>query len=202
MSEPSEPADFIRWLDQAHRQKICCYLRQKYVSLSETDIEDVWSETQKALFERWLSDSSLGAGQSLDGLLYTIADRRAVDLIRRADAQGRMLQRWCERERAKGLDDQPNTRRAGDRLEYEELLGLVIEAFAQLNDEQWLVLSVYCENYPNLKGPKRLHKAIADQFPEIQRRSWTPATVHRLLNQARGIVRKYLCEKGYDRDLE
>ena len=124
-------------------------MRQKYVSLSEADIEDVWSETQKALLEKWPSDNTFDAEQSLEGLLFTIADRRAVDLVRRAEARRRMLKRCYEKAKAEGSDEEAEARKAGERLEYEELYGYVIEAFDRLDDEQWLVLSVYCEEYPN-----------------------------------------------------
>ncbi len=202
MSEHSGPADFSRWLDQAHRQKICHQLRQKYVSLSEVDIEDVWAEAQKALFAKWPSGNSFSAEESFDGLLFTIADRRAKDLVRRTDARGRMLKRCYEKAKAEASDGATDALKASERLEYEELHGHVIEAFDLLDDDQWLVLSVYCDEYPRLKGPMRLLKALTKKSPDVVGRGWTPAIVRRLLNQARAIVRKHLCEKGYDRDFE
>jgi DNA-directed RNA polymerase specialized sigma24 family protein len=202
MSEHSGPADFSHWLDQAHRQKICHHLRHKYVSLSEADIEDVWSETQKALFEKWPSENTFSSEHSFEGLLFTIADRRATDLVRRAEARGRILKRCYDKAKAEGSDGQAGARTAHERLEYEELHGYVIEAFDQLDNDQWLVLSVYCDEYPRLKGPTRLLKTLTDQFPEVVEKGWTPAIVHRLLNHARAIVRKHLCEKGYHRDFE
>ncbi len=201
MSEHLGPADFGQWLDQAHRQKICYFLRNKYVSLSEADMDDVWSDTQKDLLTKWQSNKTLRTEESFDGLLFTIADRRACDLVRRKDARKRMLERCHEKAEADaGLNGETVVPNAHDRLEYEELQGLVIEAFRLLAPDEWMVLSVYCEEYPNLRGPTQLLDALTKQFPEIVKRDWTPESVRRLLNQARAIVQEYLCQKGYDRD--
>lgn len=201
MSEHLGPSDFSHWLDQAHRQKICHILLKKYVSLTETDMDDVWSDVQKDLFAKWPPDNRLDSEASLEGLLFTIADRRACDLVRRNDAQRRMLERCHEiAEADAGQAGEASVRNECDQLEYEELQGFVIEAFRLLAPDEWMVLSVYCEEYPKLRGPRQLLDALQEEFPEVVRRGWTPATVGRLLNQARSIVQEYLSQKGYDRD--
>ena len=201
MSEHRGPSDFSHWLDQALRQRICRILRKKYVSLSEEDMDDVWSEVQKDLFTKWPKDNTFQSEESFDGLLFTIADRRACDLVRRKDAQRRMLEKCHEiAEADAGTDGETVDQEISDRLEYEELQGFVIEAFRLLAPDEWMVLSVYCEEYPNLRGPTQLLDALQQQFPEVVKVGWTSARVGRLLNQARGIVQEYLCQKGYDRD--
>lgn len=203
MCEHLGPADFSRWLDQAHRQRICHYVRQKYRSLSETDIEDVWSETHNAALEKWRQNRATATERSFDGLLFTIADRRACDMVRRAEVRRRLLDNCREKAQAEaGPDGMLKARRAGDPLEYEELREHVIEAFGKLSEEEWMVLAVYCDEYPKLRGPARLFKALTELFPEVTAMGWTPTTVRRLLNQARAKVRENLREKGYDLDFE
>lgn len=199
MSEHLGPPDFSHWLDQAHRQRICHLLQKKYVSLTETDMDDVWSEVQKDLFAKWPSNNTLDSEGSFDGLLYTIADRRACDMVRRKEAQRRMLKKRHEIAEA-GQAGEPVVRKEGDQLEFEELQGFVLEAFRLLAPDEWMVLSVYCEEYPRLRGPRQLLDALQEEFPEVVRRGWTPERVGKLLNQARSIVQEYLCQKGYDRD--
>lgn len=97
MCEHLGSGDFCRWLDQAHRQKVCHYVRQKYASLSEPDIDDVWSETVKALLQKWPQGEVFSSQESFDGLLFTIADRRACDTVRRAEARGRLLRKCRNR---------------------------------------------------------------------------------------------------------
>jgi len=201
MSEHQGPSESSQWLDPAHRQRICHSLRKKYVSLSEADMDDVWSEVQREVFTKWsLYDKSASEG-SIGGLLFTIADRRACDFLRRREAQQRALERRQEIVEAEaGPDGETYQLDEYDRLEFEELKGFVIEAFRLLAPDEWLVLSVYCEEYPKLRGPTQLLDALREEFPEVVRRGWTPATVGRLLNQARSIVQEYLSQKGYDRD--
>ncbi len=99
-----------------------------------------------------------------------------------------------------GPDGEANAQKVCDPLEFAELQKIVIEAFDQLDPDQWLVLSVYCDEYPDLRGPTRLLRALTLRAPELARRGWTPQTVSRLLDRARAIVRKELRKKGYDRD--
>ena len=74
---------------------------------------------------------------------------------------------------------------------------IVARAFRQLEPDERLVLSVYCEEYPKVRGPIRLLKVLLQRDPTLAKKNWTPAIVRRLLNQARMSVKKELLGKGY-----
>ncbi len=198
MCEHVGPEDLTYWLDPAHWEGFKGYLRRKFVSLSKEDIDDVLAQAEAELLEKPPKNKN-GSNESLEGFVFTIVKRRARDLIRRADTRGRTLKKCQEKTRAEaGPEGEANAQNAYDPLELAELQEHVIEAFDELNPDQWLVLSVYCEEYPDVRGPTRLLKALVKQAPEVSKRNWTPAIVRRLLNRARAIVRRELRNKGYE----
>lgn len=204
MSEQHEAADFFRWLDAGHRERICQIVSEKYPGLSRQDVEDVWSETRKDLLKKWPSENGFDMHRPLEGLLRTIALRRACDMLRRLTAQDNLVKRVGEQAGSNlGGDGSPcGWWGSLDPAERRELQDLTAEAFRLLSADEWLVLSVYCEQYPELRRSPRLLAYLNAQFPEVRGRAWTPADVRTVLNRARTIVQEYLREKGYDRDFQ
>ena len=138
MSEHQGSSDSSHWLDPAHKRRICPVLRRKFPSLSEADVDDVWSEVQREFLTKWVSSNKLQSEDSIDGLLYIMADRRACDFVRRKDAQRRALEKRQEiSEVETGPGGEVRRPEEYDRLEYEELKGFVIEAFRLLAPDEW-----------------------------------------------------------------
>lgn len=202
MSDQQEAADFFRWLDASHRERTCHIVSEKYPGLSRQDVEDVWCETRKALLERWPSENGFDIRQPLEGLLLTIALRRACDMLRRRTTQDNLVKRIGERSAAelRGAEVPGGWWGGLSLAEKQELQSLTAEAFRLLSADEWLVLSVYCEHYPDLRRSTRLLAHLTEQFPEVRGKAWTSADVRTILNRARTIVQAYLREKGYDRD--
>ena len=204
MSDQHEAADFFRWLDASHRERTCQIVAEKYPGLSRQDVEDVWSETRKDLLKKWPSENGFDMRQPLEGLLRTIALRRACDMLRRLTAQDNLVKRIGEQAETNLASERAADGWWGrlDPAEKRELQALTAEAFRLLSAEEWLVLSVYCEQYPELRRSPRLLAHLNAQFPEVRGWAWTPADVRTVLNRARTIVQEYLREKGYDRDFQ
>lgn len=203
MSDQHEAADFFRWLDASHREGTCRVVAEKYPGLSRQDVEDVWSETRKDLLRAWPSENGFDVHQPLEGLLRTIALRRACDMLRRRTAQDNLVKKVGEQAEANlRAEEAAGGCRAGlDPVEKQELQNFTAEAFRLLSADEWLVLSVYCERYPELRRAPRLLACLNEQFPEVRGKGWTPADVRTMLNRARTIVQAYLRKKGYDLEL-
>ncbi len=152
MSEQHEAADFFRWLDAGHRDRICQIVSEKYPGLSRQDVEDVWSETRKDLLKKWPSENGFDMHRPLEGLLRTIALRRACDMLRRLTAQDNLVKRVGEQAGSNlGSDGSPcGWWGSLDPAERQELQDFTAEAFRLLSADEWLVLSVYCEQYPGV----------------------------------------------------
>jgi RNA polymerase sigma factor (sigma-70 family) len=203
MANNLDLTDFFRWLDKTYEAEIRNYVKSKYPGLSPEDLDDVWAETKMGLLTKWQSDDGLDVDRDLGGLLRTIATRRACDLLRKRSKQDNLVDVQRERARTESHSE-PHSHtgwwRGLDPVERQELQILVCKAFETLNPEQWMVLSVYCENYPAFQRPKHLVACLTEQFPEIPASTWPAAKVKRLLNQARTTVRNYLKDRGYDLD--
>lgn len=197
MCEHRGPEDLFYWLEAAHQEEFNGFLRRKYVSLSKEDLDDAWAEAYRQVFEK-LSRNKNGSQEPLGALLLTIVNRRACDLVRRGDARGRTLKKHQEQAKADaGPNDNTDAHESCDPLEYEELTEIVDRALKQLEPDKRLVLSVYCEEYPKVRGPIRLLKVLLQRDPTLAKKDWTPSTVRRLLNQARASVQNELLGKGY-----
>jgi hypothetical protein len=132
-----------------------------------------------------------------------IARRRACDQFRRINKQKKLVDVKAEEVQAKATSEEGGgTGWWGrlDPLERDELRHQVNEAFRLLSPDEWLVLAVYCQQYPEIRWPTQLLALLNEEFPEIRHKAWTPADVKKLLDQARTIVHKYLCGKGYKLD--
>lgn len=200
MSDQHEAADFFRWLDASHRERTCQIVSEKYPGLSRQDIEDVWSETRRDLLKRWPSENGFDMNQPLEGLLRTIALRRACDMLRRRTTQDNLIKSLGEQSEAVPRRDEAAGGWWGglDPVERRELQEFTAEAFRLLSADEWLVLSVYCEQYPDARRSPRLLACLTEQFPEVRGKGWTSADVRAVLNRARTIVQAYLRGKGYD----
>ncbi|NLS95113.1 MAG: sigma-70 family RNA polymerase sigma factor [Planctomycetaceae bacterium] len=197
MCEHRGPEDLFYWLEAAHQEEFNGFLRRKYVSLSKEDLDDAWAEAYRQLLEK-LATNKNGSPKPLGGLMLTIVNRRACDLVRRAGSQARKLKKYQEQAKTHaGPNENPDVQENGDPLESEELGEIVARAFRQLEPDERLVLSVYCEEYPKVRGPIRLLKVLLQRDPTLAKKNWTPAIVRRLLNQARMSVKKELLGKGY-----
>ena len=197
MCEQHGPEDLPYWLDPAHQEEFNRFLRQKYPSLSREDLADAWAEAYRQLLEK-LATNKNGSPEPLGGLLLTIVNRRACDLVRRAGSQTRKLKKYREQAKAHaGPNENADAQENGDPLEYEELGEIVARALRQLGPDEQLVLSVYCEEYPNVRGPSRLLRVLLQRHPMLANKNWTPAVVRRLLDRARASVQNELLGKGH-----
>lgn len=201
MSEWPGAADFLAWVDRTYRRRVCANVRVHYPGLSRQDLEDVWAETLKCLFER--GPDQIRGGRGLGSLLRTISSRRACDRLRRMNTQQNLIDVRAKEVEAKAASEERGGTRWWDRLdrlEQAELKSQVNEAFRLLSPDEWLVMAVYCEHYPTIRSPGRLLAVLGEEVPEVHHKAWTLADVTRLLDRARKTVQDHLCEKGYRRD--
>ncbi len=71
-------------------------------------------------------------------------------------------------------------------------------AFENLPPAQRLVLSVYYDNYPSAKTPKRLLALLMEHHPQSEGSPWSLEKVAWLLEDGRKRILQYLKEGGYD----
>lgn len=205
MCEQTEAADFCRRLDQTHREPTCRMVRKRFPSLTAADVEDVWSQTQAALIAKRSSDKASVEGPRVGGLVRQIALCRACDLLREHTKESALVEVQGQAIEAKLAAESNGSTAWWEHLDPElkqELRLFVSEAFRLLSPDEWLVLSTYCEYYPDLKTPNRLLRSLVERSPQIAHRNWNSRQVRRLLDQARSVVQDYLRSKGYDLDFE
>jgi DNA-directed RNA polymerase specialized sigma24 family protein len=204
MSEQQNEAEFFRRLDEDHRPRISGMIRRKYPSFSAADVEDIWAQAEAELYERLSSTDESYNGRSIGGLISTIAKRRACDLLRKKGREAQLINERGQQAEAE-LAAEGNGTTASWRSDPElrqELQTFAGEAFRLLSPDERLVLSAYCDNYPDLDRPKKLLEFLTQRFPAIGERNWTPRYVRRLLDKARDVVQDYLLSKGYNLDQE
>jgi DNA-directed RNA polymerase specialized sigma24 family protein len=203
MPDNLDLSDFFRWLDSTYREQIMLYVKREFPGISLADLDDVWAETRLGLLQKWRSDGGLDVNRGLGRLLQTIARRRACDVFRKQYRQDDKIDVNDELADAELRAAQIRHREWWSNLspvERQELRITVCEAFKRLAPDEWMVLAVYCENYPSLRRPGQLLAAVMKEFPEVSKKGWTPATVKRLLVRARRSVQLYLKDKEYDLD--
>ena len=192
----------LNWVDQNYRYKICGLLRRRFPGLLPEDLPEVWQDSLVSLY-RMTSQGTFERDGALDGLVWTLAMRRAQDRLRRnaswyhpIDARMQEMREPQSLERWQALD----------AMQRRELVELICESITRLPPRQNLVWRTYVTHYPDSERldfltdevRKVLQQSRADAADQDPDKSLSKKAVSQALYAGREKIREDLKRKGYE----
>jgi RNA polymerase sigma factor (sigma-70 family) len=192
-------AEGLDRLDKECRARVYAFLRTRFPGMQREDIKDCYSEAFVKVIEalrrydRDPKDSSFDPDKPILPYLLKIAERRAIDRLRKSDRHDEFLQTVGVALRDSELGRHWKETKPSDRKEIRDEIRVGI---AKLPPKERLVWSIFIESF--IESGKRpseqdLHKLVCEQDGPAH----TFVSVKRALNNGRSVVRKHLEAKGY-----
>ena len=197
-----EVAAGLNWIDQNYRYKICGLLRRRFPGLLSEDLPEVWQDALLSLF-RMIRLRAFERDGPLEGLVWTLAMRRAQDRLRRnvswykpIDAQMQEMREPQSLERWQALD----------ALQRSELVELICDSITRLPPRQNLVWRTYVTHHPDSdrldfltdEVRKVLQQSRADAVDQDPEKLLSKKAVSQALYAGREKIREDLRRKGYE----
>ncbi len=163
------------------KEATLCRLRRRY-GLSEADLADIWSETVLDLYQANDIDTD-----RLPGLVRVIAQRKAVDLIRRNRSQAAMIER---RGQISSMSEPP-------LVEFEcrilaEHIAEIIEQ--ELTPIEGVVMVEFLDGLPESKSLRTLSARVR----AVTSHHWADKTIENAKTRGRHKIRRCLQHRGYE----
>ena len=188
LGKTDEVVEGFNRIDRILRKKVACWVRHRRPALHPQDLADVWQETLIDLHKMVVKEQ-FDADGSLTSLLCTIAERRAIDLIRKNGNTVTLDEEALAAVAASLRGTEIGMRwRALDRLERKEVLDSLGVWIRELPAKQRLVMQVFRDGYPETKKMKTLREQVSAASGEEE----TLASVKRALQEARKKLNEFL----------
>jgi len=189
----------LRRLDKEYRLRVGAYLRRNFLGLRPEDIADLYSDALVQFIETLRTydrdpvASSFNPDRPILPYLLKIAERRAIDRLRKSDRHDEFLQTVGVALRDSELGRYWKASNPSDR---QEMRDAVCVAIGKLPPKEKLVWSIYMECFIET-GERPSEQKLHELVCERDGLAHTFVSVKRALNNGRSVVRKHLEAKGY-----
>lgn len=192
--DPKEQEEAIRLIDQQLRTVVVAKLRRTAPGLSPEEIMETFQDTLVAVWQMARS-RCFDARKPLLPLLLTIAQRRAIDALRK-----REVNRVSYDEMFDAVDERLSGSRVGEAWravaaneDGRRIMMMIRDTVARLPKRQHLVASAVVGFFPRVPS----YEAIRDFIKQRNGVALTTTAVKRAWQEARKKIREVLVREGY-----
>lgn len=176
-------------IDREFGRALCGWIRHRFPGIPSADLGELWVDTLLGVF-KMIKAGRFDADRPLVPLLVEIIWKRAADRVRRVQSSDRQLQAIADRLRETATGAAWNECAPSDRR---KILEGIRNAIRPLPPKQKLVMEVWVDHYPDSESMEFLRCEVS----KVTGVEETLAAVKRALQEARGKVREWLTDRGY-----
>lgn len=197
IGDEKEIAEGIRRIDAHFREKIVGIIRKKALSANEHDLLDIYHNVIVSIMECAKQGKYNPDAQKLEGFIYTIAYRRAVDWIRDKCEIIEEHNTDLVVESTKEIICGSRFNEYWQKAQSEDKRGLILETIRnlipQLKHRQRQIAEIIITNFPKLMDLKGIKSQILERYGE----EVTTIAVKRARQEVYKKVKEALSTAGY-----